>query len=870
MLRIIQNSMAEGAKRYYSTADYYSEGQELTGIWRGKGAAMLGLSGEIEKRDWDALCDNRDPATGETLTLRQRANRRVGYDFNWHVPKSVSLLYGITNDERILQAFRDAVHETMQDIEAEMQARVRTGGQNCDQTTGNMIWGEYVHRTARPVDGVPDPHLHAHCFVLNATYAEQEGRWKAGQFAGLKQSAPYYEALFHARLSHRLGELGLPTVRTRTGWELDGMGASLLERFSRRTGEIEALAAEQGITDPRDKGEIGARSRKGKAKQFSAAQLREIWRDRLSPEEGRLLGALAGSVGGDARHAEPVVAQDAVRHALDHCFERQSVVPERTVLTAAIKRGYGSLLPQQVSAALSEQPLLRAQRGGRECVTTKEVLAEERSIVAFAREGRGTRSALAPGEHAFERQWLSDEQKRAVQQILSSRDNVQLLRGRAGTGKTSMMLETVEAIEAAGSKVFTFAPSAEASRGVLRGEGFGAADTVARLLLDERMQKEVRGNVIWVDEAGLLGVRTMHQLFELAGRLDARVVLAGDVAQHGSVERGSALRLIEDESGIVPAQIKEIRRQKGAYKAAVEALSEGDVATGLARLDALGWVREVGHSDRYLALAADYVGAVAAGDSALCVSPTHLEAEWVTQAIRAELKAMGRLGEDERVIPVLRPVNLTEAERSDPANFEAADVLVFHQNAKGITKGERLEFGKGDFPGKEAAKFQLFRRDELVLAPGDMVRITRNGKTADGKHRLNNGALYAVRGFDGDGNLELANGWTVGRDYGHLAQGYCVTSYASQGKTVAKVFIGLSAPSYPATSREGAYVAASRGRQQAVFYTDSKAELLEAASRSDDRVSATQMQRELMRAWDAQRSRKPERKQEQEQERLYG
>ena len=41
------------------------------------------------------------------------------------------------------------------------------------------------------------------------------------------------------------------------------------------------------------------------------------------------------------------------------------------------------------------------------------------------------------------------------------RDNVQLLRGRAGTGKTSMMLETVEAIEAAGSKVFTFAPSAE-------------------------------------------------------------------------------------------------------------------------------------------------------------------------------------------------------------------------------------------------------------------------------------------------------------------------------------------------------------------------------------------------------------------------
>ena len=46
MLRIIQNSTAAGAKSYYSTADYYTEGQELVGIWRGKGTAMLGLEGE--------------------------------------------------------------------------------------------------------------------------------------------------------------------------------------------------------------------------------------------------------------------------------------------------------------------------------------------------------------------------------------------------------------------------------------------------------------------------------------------------------------------------------------------------------------------------------------------------------------------------------------------------------------------------------------------------------------------------------------------------------------------------------------------------------------------------------------------------------
>ncbi len=39
MLRIIQNSSAAGAKSYDTTADSYTEGQELEGIWRGEGAA---------------------------------------------------------------------------------------------------------------------------------------------------------------------------------------------------------------------------------------------------------------------------------------------------------------------------------------------------------------------------------------------------------------------------------------------------------------------------------------------------------------------------------------------------------------------------------------------------------------------------------------------------------------------------------------------------------------------------------------------------------------------------------------------------------------------------------------------------------------
>ena len=123
--------------RFLTTArrDYYSEGQELVGLWRGEGATRLGLSGTIDSKEWEALCSNQDPHTGAPLTLRQKDNRTVGYDFNFHVPKSVSVLYSLTRDERILDEFRDAVNQTMSDIEAEMQTRVRKGNRNEDRTT---------------------------------------------------------------------------------------------------------------------------------------------------------------------------------------------------------------------------------------------------------------------------------------------------------------------------------------------------------------------------------------------------------------------------------------------------------------------------------------------------------------------------------------------------------------------------------------------------------------------------------------------------------------------------------------------------------------------------------------------------------------
>ena len=192
---------------------------------------------------------------------------------------------------------------------------------------------------------------------------------------------------------------------------------------------------------------------------------------------------------------------------------------------------------------------------------------------------------------------------------------------------------------------------------------------------------------------------------------------------------------------------------KGDYKKAAQALSEGRTGQAFEELDKLGWIKQVADADRYKQLAAAYLSAAAEKKkdgkpkSALVVSPTHAEADRITQAIRAGLKAKGKLG-DERIVQVWTPTHLTDAQKADATQYEPGDLLQFHQNAPGYKKGSRLIVGEGVKPPTELAnRFEAYRPTQLALAVGDRVRVTAGGKTKDGKHRLSNGSLLTVAGI---------------------------------------------------------------------------------------------------------------------------
>jgi conjugative relaxase-like TrwC/TraI family protein len=463
MLRIHPVTSATDAKSYYASSDYYTDGQELVGRWGGRLARQLGLSGTVDKPSFDRMCDNLHPRTGLPLTPRTNDDRRVGYDFVFSAPKSFSDLEALASEDernRLLAAFDASVEETMGEVEADMRTRVRRGGERSDRVTGNLAWAAFRHSTSRPVEGAPpDPHRHTHVLVFNATHDQEEDRIKAGEFGGIKRDGEYYTAAFYSRLASKLEALGY-VIDRRGGkeWEVAGVPQSVIDKFSKRTRQIEAEAERRGITDPERKSELGAKTRAKKPKELAPEELRARWDAQLTDAEREALAAVYRR---EIAPGEPVTIAQAVTHAVAHCFERESVVPEREIRRVALLYGLGHVTPEQLDAELPRHGVITRELEGRTMATTRDVLGEERFLSGFAASGRGTQRPAGVALQ-LERGRLDEDQWNAVQGLLSSTDRVNLVDSAAGTGKSTMLRAFDEGLRLAGEDVTFLATTTQA------------------------------------------------------------------------------------------------------------------------------------------------------------------------------------------------------------------------------------------------------------------------------------------------------------------------------------------------------------------------------------------------------------------------
>ena len=858
------------AQRHLEHSDYYDEHRRVQGEWQGRGAELLGLRGNVSREQFEAVREGLHPETGEFLRPRHSADRVNGnggeqskarslYDLTFSAPKSVSVQAMVGGDERLVAAHDKAIREALAEAENYSAVRVRLDGANENRITGNWIVAAYRHDTSRELD----PQLHTHAVTANLTYDGVEGRWKALQASGLYERRAYLTEVYRNALANEVRNLGYEIEPRRDcrgrdlGFEIRGVSDELRERYSQRSAQRDAAITEftnEHGRKPTDN-EVAVLVRESRADKLTEVSTEQVHRQqqaRLSPEESLGLDRLRGTSLKQSRSGsyELSPAADSLQHAKDHLFERRSVVYDHELLTEALRYGRGRVDLGQLRGALEIEKSQGTVIYAGDRLATHESLAREQRMVAMVNHGIDQYARLG-GTHEFQpSERLRDEQKCIVQQVLDSRDFAINLRGAAGTGKTATLQEIDRGLGESGREVTAVAPTRGAVE-ELQKVGFRDAMTVSRLLQDETAQSALRGKVLIVDESGMISGRQMEGILRLANQHLARVVFSGDTRQIQSVEASDALRILERESQMKSVALTGVQRQTHAqYRDAIQTLRQAP-EQGFEKLERLGAVHEVPSVERGRAVA-DLYREMTADSSrrVLVVAPTHEEIDRVTRAIRHDLSEHGHLGQSVAIDRYV-PMQWTEAQKRDLANYHEGQVLVVHRAGRGMEKHESLTVSRVDsgtviardargeersFIPAQTRSFSVHERQSIDVAPGDRLMLTANRR--DAGFRATNGELVTVSGID-SGRIQLEDGRTLPANYHQFDHGYAITAHRSQGKTVDGVILSADA-----MKQELFYVGASRGRSEIAIVTSDREQLRESLGISSARPSATELARE--------------------------
>jgi conjugative relaxase-like TrwC/TraI family protein len=807
MLRVttLHASSAAATAAYYAhyLADAPGEGP---GVWWGRQAEGLGLAGTVTEGALETLLSGRDPVSGSRLGRelvdRYKSNGQVvravaGFDATFSAPKSVSVWWGLTGDDRLLEAHDAAVTATLEHLERfGSTTRIRLDGGRLHPDTNGLTAAVFRQSTSRD----DDPQIHTHA-VISAKVQTVDGRWYALDARYLKRQqrtlGGLYQSMLRSELTHRFG----------VGWgeivngqaEIAGVPKDLLRVFSKRSVEIDAALADK-VTEFVDReGRTPSRFEHAALEREAAKDTRHKKTGNGVTELGTRWQSEAEAVGWTAElltaaieasgreHASRPVSRATVAEILGDVSTKRSTWCRADVLRAlcdvqrpvsqmparrwlaALERAADRVVEHCVDLDPSGSTTRRGSDGRSVWVeptapgmTSEAVLAEEEAIVAWAIEAQLDDPAPSTIVDTVGLDVLQADAAAAV----AGHDPLVLVVGPAGAGKTRMLTAARTDLHANARPVFGLAPTAKAARVLERDTGM-RADTVAKLLHEwshpdrppEWFWQLPEQTTVVVDEAGMISTPDLHRLVTLARRNDWRLALVGDPRQLQAVGRGGLFAELCTNGRV--EQLEQIHRFAHVWEAEASLqLRVGD-PRALDVYQAHGRIR-AGTIDEHLAWIGDrWLDNHHYGHPTALVASTNDHVDTLNAAVQTTRITAGHL---------------------DP------------NTAVAIGGGEHACIGD----------LVATRRNDrrLVTTTGEPVR-NREVWSVTGTHV--DGSL-TVSHTDGHGHVVLPGEYVCQ----HVRLGYAATEPGYQSDTVT-VGIELASAS---TTRRGLYVAVTRGRDE--------------------------------------------------------
>ena len=708
-----------------------------------------------------------------------------------------------------------------------------------------------------------DTNLHTHLAVGNLTYDGAEDVWKTLSAYRIFEQVDLYTEIYRNELAAKVMSGGYQIEDhlkdgKDNGFGIAGISEAMREKYSQRSAQRDQAIAEfrkQNGREPstREIARLVRETRDDKLTEISTAEVKARQWARLGPEERDTLDSLRREAMTRGSIREHAPAGPSLFYAAEHIFERVSVAKEHDLKAEALRHGRGRIDLDELRGILLGEVATGNMLEARGEVATKETLDRERRMVALVDECLNKFEPLGRGHAFVPSDRLRAEQKEALRAVLASRDLVFNLSGAAGVGKTTLLKELRYGLIEARQNVSAIAPTAKAVQ-ELQNVGFQNAVTIARLLNDPQLRHELAGQVLVVDEAGMVSSRDMAELIALAKSSGARIVYSGDTAQIKSVEAGDALRVLERESNMKGVSLREVVRQTDAeYRDAVETI-RNHPAEGYSKLDAMGAIREVDWRDKPREVARIYREAAVLNRhgkqrSVLIEASTYDEIKSITHAIRQDRVTAGEINQGQ-TLKRHEALNWTGAQKKQFRKYQPGMILEFHKAVQGAQKNEALEVVSADKTGivarkatgetvqiaaKQAKAFGVFQKQNIEVSVGDKLLLQANRREKG--FRLTNGELVTVAHIEA-GGIHLEDGRTMPADYRQFTHGYAITVHQSQGASVDfNVVMG------DRMKKSDFYVAVSRGKEGVAVVTSDSLGLQESIGVSDDRQSAIELER---------------------------
>ncbi len=768
--------------------DYYLDPAEPPGRWWGHGCAALDLRNEVRADQLEALLTARHPYTGARLGRGFGAKSARAFDATFSAPKSVSVLWALTPDPfvraEVLAAHDIAVVAALDWFERH-GAVTRRGKDGVDQVDTQGVAGAlFRQHTSRSAD----PQLHTHAIVA-AKVQDPTGRWLSLDARFLKRQQRsigwIYASALRTELTARLGVAWGPVSEGHR--DVNGIPASLLKEFSKRSEQVEARLAElvADWTDAHDGAEPDPRtlyrlerravldSRPDKEPIGDPEALRASWCRRaadLGVKALDLPAAQAVLPGTGLLDREAIIAQ-----AL-----QQVAASASSWLAADLAREIATLVPADVAASAAALVALiddlAAEAAGR-CVelhrpapagtpcrrdgrpvaehvvdrqlTIAAVWDQEARLLAWATTAVGPVVAATQGDA-----------QAAMARAVAGDERLVLVVGPAGAGKTTALGQAARLLAGRGRPTIGLAPSGKAAD-VLAAETGWPATTLAKLLHEQARPdgpgsawRLPAGTTVVLDEAAMASTDDLDALVGRVERYGWRLVCVGDPAQLPAVGRGGMFALWCER--LAAHHLEEVRRFGDDWQAGASlALRRGEAA-GPAAYAAHHRLQTV-----HPALVADRVAR----------QFERLAARGASVAVTCASAGTARA------------INVEIQRRRNPRRQGTAVILAD---------------GTVAFVGDRVAT----RRNVAVVT--DTASLVRNRQSWTVAEVGEDGSVVVVDPARGSVRLPAAY---VAR---HLELGWAVTGYGTQGMTTDHSIAVVE----PSSTRAGVYVAMTRGRDR--------------------------------------------------------